>query len=44
MDRFTLTVTARTYVLDTGSIITGPPIGTATFNTRDTTKIPHCTA
>ncbi|MEO8251170.1 MAG: Rieske 2Fe-2S domain-containing protein [Chloroflexota bacterium] len=44
MDRFTVTVTDGTYVIDTGSIITGPPIGTATFDTRDTTKIPHCTA
>lgn len=44
MDRFTVTLTNGVYGIDTGAIITGPPIGTATFDNRDTTKIPHCVA
>ena len=44
MDRFTVTVTAGTYVIDTGVIEAGPPIGTATFDPRNTADIPHCAA
>jgi cytochrome b6-f complex iron-sulfur subunit len=44
MDRFTVTLTAGSYVIDTGAIVTGPPIGTATFDTRDTNAIQHCAA
>ena len=44
MDRFAVTVTDGVYGIDTGAIVAGPPIGTATFDPRDTTKIPHCAA
>ena len=45
MDRFRVTpMPDGTYVIDTGAIESGPPIGTATFDPRDTTKIPHCAA
>jgi cytochrome b6-f complex iron-sulfur subunit len=44
MDRFDVKVTDGNYVIDTGAIIAGPPIGTATFDTRDTASIPHCAA
>ena len=44
MDRFPTSVGSDgQYVVSTGKKITGPPIGTATFDTRDTDKIPHCT-
>jgi len=32
------------YSIDTSAIVSGPPIGTATFDPRDTFKIPHCAA
>lgn len=44
MDRFAVTLTDGTYVIDSGAIIAGPPIGSATFDTRDTATIPHCAA
>ena len=44
MDRFAVTVTGGTYVIDTSAIVAGPPIGTATFDPRDTASIPHCAA
>jgi cytochrome b6-f complex iron-sulfur subunit len=44
MDRFTVTLTDGVYGIDTSSIITGPPIGTATFDPRNTADIPHCAA
>jgi cytochrome b6-f complex iron-sulfur subunit len=44
MDRFAVVVTKGVYSIDTSSIVAGPPIGTATFDPRDTTKIPHCAA
>lgn len=44
MDRFAVTLTDGVYGIDTSSIITGPPIGTATFDPRDTNTIPHCAA
>ena len=44
MDRFAVTVTGGTYGIDTSAIVAGPPIGTATFDPRDTTTIPHCAA
>lgn len=44
MDRFTVSLTAGAYVIDTGAIIAGPPIGTATFDNRNTSDIPHCAA
>jgi cytochrome b6-f complex iron-sulfur subunit len=43
MDRFPVTVGGNgVYVVKTGQKINGPPIGTATFDNRDTAKIPHC--
>jgi cytochrome b6-f complex iron-sulfur subunit len=44
MDRFEVTVTNGVYSIDTSFKVAGPPIGTATFDNRDTTKIPHCAA
>jgi cytochrome b6-f complex iron-sulfur subunit len=44
MDRFKVTVTGGVYGIDTSALMAGPPIGTATFDPRDTTKIPHCAA
>jgi len=44
MDRFKVTLADGVYVIDTSSIESGPPIGSATFDTRDTAKIPHCAA
>jgi cytochrome b6-f complex iron-sulfur subunit len=44
MDRFPTTVgSSGQYVVDTGHKETGPPIGTATFDNRNTDSIPHCT-
>lgn len=46
MDRFPTTMSAKgTYVVNTGQIITGPPIGTATFDNRTPADIKqHCVA
>jgi cytochrome b6-f complex iron-sulfur subunit len=44
MDRFAITVVAGAYVIDTSALLAGPPIGTATFDPRDTASIPHCAA
>ena len=45
MDRFAVTKSADgAYVIDTGEIVSGPPIGTATFDPRDTANVPHCAA
>jgi cytochrome b6-f complex iron-sulfur subunit len=44
MDRFAVTVSDGVYVIDTSAIVAGPPIGTATFDTRLTAQIPHCAA
>lgn len=44
MDRFDVTLTDGNYVIDTGAIVAGPPIGTATFDPRNTADIPHCAA
>ena len=44
MDRFAVTLKDGVYGIDTVAIVSGPPIGTATFDPRDTTKIPHCAA
>lgn len=43
LDRFPTTIDAGGhYVIDSGKIITGPPIGTATFDTRTPTQMQHC--
>jgi len=44
LDRFAVTLTNGVYGIDTSALVTGPPIGTATFDNRDTTTIPHCAA
>jgi cytochrome b6-f complex iron-sulfur subunit len=45
MDRFKVTPLADgAYEIDTSAIESGPPIGTATFDNRDTKTIPHCAA
>ncbi len=42
MDRFPVAIVDGAYVADTGSVMDGPPVGTATFDDRDTLTIPHC--
>jgi cytochrome b6-f complex iron-sulfur subunit len=44
MDRFEVTLTDGVYVIDTSAKVSGPPIGTETFDTRNTDSIPHCAA
>jgi cytochrome b6-f complex iron-sulfur subunit len=44
MDSFRVELTDGVYVIDTSVIVSGPPIGAATFDTRDTASIPHCAA
>jgi cytochrome b6-f complex iron-sulfur subunit len=43
MDGFNVTVANGVYVVDTSQIITGPPIGTATFDNRGPGDMQHCT-
>ncbi len=42
MDRFPVEIVDGAYVADTGSVKDGPPVGTATFDNRDTDHIDHC--
>jgi cytochrome b6-f complex iron-sulfur subunit len=42
MDRFPVTIEGGVYVADTGKLMDGPPIGTASFDNRNTADIPHC--
>ena len=42
MDRFNTTVADGVYSVDTSQIITGPPIGTATFDNRGPGDMQHC--
>ncbi|MGH7186886.1 MAG: ubiquinol-cytochrome c reductase iron-sulfur subunit, partial [Pseudomonadota bacterium] len=44
MDRFPVEVVDGNFVVDTGTVRTGPPEGDATFDNRDTNQIPHCVA
>ncbi len=44
MDRFDVTMTDGVYAIDTSAIVSGPPIGSETFDTRNTDNIPHCAA
>ncbi|MGH2462775.1 MAG: ubiquinol-cytochrome c reductase iron-sulfur subunit [Candidatus Limnocylindria bacterium] len=44
MDRFAHRVEDGVYIVDTSVRISGPPIGTATFDRRDTEDIEHCAA
>jgi cytochrome b6-f complex iron-sulfur subunit len=43
MDRFAVTVQDGAYVVVTSEVISGPPVGTATFDERVTGNIDHCT-
>jgi cytochrome b6-f complex iron-sulfur subunit len=43
MDGFNVTVANAVYVVDTSQIVTGPPIGTATFDNRGPGDMQHCT-
>lgn len=42
MDRFNVSVAGGVYSVDTSKIITGPPIGTATFDDRGAGDMQHC--
>jgi cytochrome b6-f complex iron-sulfur subunit len=42
MDRFNVTMNGQIYVVDTSQIITGPPIGTASFDDRGPSDMQHC--
>jgi cytochrome b6-f complex iron-sulfur subunit len=44
MDSFGVSLADGRYVIDTSAIVSGPPIGSATFDPRDTNSIPHCAA
>ena len=43
MDRFAVTVEDGAYVVVTSEVISGPPVGTVTFDDRATGSIEHCT-
>jgi cytochrome b6-f complex iron-sulfur subunit len=43
MDRFDVAFADGAYVVDTREIVTGPPPGTVTFDTRGPTDTAHCT-
>jgi cytochrome b6-f complex iron-sulfur subunit len=42
MDRFAVTVQDGAYVVVTQEVVSGPPVGTITFDTRTAGEIPHC--
>lgn len=43
MDRFAITVQDGAYVVVTSEVISGPPVGTVTFDDRVSDSIQHCT-
>jgi cytochrome b6-f complex iron-sulfur subunit len=43
MDRFAVTVQDGAYVVVTSEVISGPPVGTVTFDDRASGSIQHCT-
>ena len=43
MDRFAVTVQDGAYVVVTSEVISGPPVGTVTFDDREDGAIEHCT-
>jgi cytochrome b6-f complex iron-sulfur subunit len=43
MDRFAVTVQDGSYVVVTSEVISGPPVGTVTFDDRVSGSIQHCT-
>ena len=44
MARFTVIVENGAYVVRTSEVISGPPVGTVTFDERGPTDMPHCSA
>jgi cytochrome b6-f complex iron-sulfur subunit len=43
MDRFPMTVAeGNVYVVNTREVVSGPPVGTVTFDDRGPTDMPHC--
>ncbi len=42
MDRFVVEMEGDSYVINSGEIEDGPPVGTVTFDDRDPQAIPHC--
>jgi cytochrome b6-f complex iron-sulfur subunit len=42
MDRFPVLVADGAYVVNTREVVTGPPPGTVTFDSRAPTDMPHC--
>jgi cytochrome b6-f complex iron-sulfur subunit len=44
MDRFVMTVRDGVYIINSGEIEDGPPVGTETFDTRTKEEMPHCAA
>ena len=44
MDRFTVLFEEGVYKINSGELVDGPPIGTDTFDNRNTDDIPHCAA
>lgn len=43
LDSFPVTMESGVYVVDTSEVLSGAPPGTATFDTRAPTEMPHCT-
>lgn len=44
MDRFVVAFENGAYVVRTSEVISGPPVGTVTFDDRGPTDMPHCSA
>ena len=44
MDRFVVLFENGAYVVRTSEVISGPPVGTVTFDDRGPTDMPHCSA
>ena len=44
MDRFVMLVRDGVYIVNSGEIEDGPPVGTETFDTRTKEQMPHCAA
>ena len=42
MDRFEVNVEGGAYVVDTRQVVTGPPVGSVTFDDRGPADMPHC--
>ena len=42
MDRFEVLVEGGAYVVDTRQVVTGPPVGSVTFDERGVGDMPHC--